>query len=274
LTETIARARSFLFVPGDRPDRFAKAFASGADVVVLDLEDAVPANARAEARTNVRSWLEAGHRSVVRINARGTSDFEKDIAAMAGYDFGAMLAKTVSPVDVEAVCAGLGDGVPIVALVESATGILAAPRIAAAPGVVRLAFGSIDYAAELGLDLELPDSLLFAQGALVVASAAAGISSPIDGVATSFVSADAVREEATRGRRLGFSGKLCIHPNQIEPVHAGYAPSDHDVDWARRIVAVGTPGGATALNGEMVDAPVVARARRILAASPRIFDES
>jgi citrate lyase subunit beta/citryl-CoA lyase len=269
---TIEQARSFLFVPADRPDRFEKASASGADVVVLDLEDAVPANSRDEARANVRAWLDAGHRAVVRINAYGTADYEKDVEAMAGCDFGAMLAKTVSPVDATAVRAVLGEGIPLIALVESASGILAAPMIAAVPGVVRLAFGSIDYAAELGLDLQLRDSLLFAQSALIVASAAAGISSPIDGVTTNFASADAVREDATHGRRLGFSGKLCIHPNQIEPVHASYAPSDADVAWAQQILAVATSGAATQLNGEMVDAPVVARARRILAVVARTFD--
>lgn len=271
--ETIAFARTFLFVPADRPDRFEKASTSGADVVVLDLEDAVAAGSRGEARANVRAWLDAGHRAVVRINAHGTPDHEKDIAAIAGYKLGAMLAKTDSPLAVAAAHSALGVEVPIIALVESALGILAAPTIAAVPGVIRLAFGSIDYAAELGIDPDLRESLLFAQGTLVVASAAAGISPPIDGITTDFTSAETVMKDATHGRRLGFSGKLCIHPNQIEAVHASYSPSAAEVVWAQEILAVSTNGAATQLSGSMVDAPVVARARRTLAASSRASGE-
>lgn len=264
LPTTIMQARTFLFVPGDRPDRFSKAAASGADAMVIDLEDAVAAEDRDQARSNVQSWLEAGHEVVVRVNAFGDPDHDKDIAALRGHTVGVMLAKADAVVALQTLTGVLGQECPIIALIESASGILAAAEIAATPGVARLAFGSIDYAAELGVEPTSREAMAFARGALVVASAAAGISPPIDGVTTAITPTTAVSEDVRYGRSIGFAGKLCIHPSQIEPVHRAYTPSDEDVEWATRVVDASKRGAVTQLDGAMVDLPVVLRARRIL----------
>lgn len=259
----------FLFVPADRPDRWAKAFAAGADAVILDLEDAVAANAKDGARWALREGrdviVSAPCPSLVRINARASEHHAHDLEAVRGLGLaGVMLAKAEAAVDVEATSAATGT--PVVALVESARGLAAARRIAGA--CARIAFGSIDFAADLG-SAHTRAALASARSELVLASRLAHRPAPIDGVTTNIKDPNLVRADAEYACELGFSGKLLIHPAQIAPAMDGFRPSDADVAWAERILAARGATGAVAVDGAMVDAPVFLRAEQILSRAKR-----
>ncbi len=250
-----------LFVPGDRPERFAKAAAS-AKAIVIDLEDAVPAGAKAKARDALAA-LPAGAVIYVRLNAAGTEFHAADLAAVKGLAIaGVMLPKAESAAAVEAVSAATGH--KIIALIESAAGIAAARAIASSPATARLAFGSIDYCADLGA-AHTREALLTARCELVLASRRAGLPAPLDGVTTAIDDETQVEDDARHANSLGMHGKLCIHPRQVAAARRGFAPSAEDLAWARRILAAGSDGAVSVDNG-MVDAPVRARARRILGA--------
>lgn len=258
-------AVTWLFVPGDRPDRFAKAQAAGADAVVCDLEDGVAPEDKARARAAVGAWLADGGRAWVRINAPGSEPSAGDIEAIAGLPglLGLVVPKSESASDLEDV-SQRGEGCPIIALVETAVGVFDATGIARSPVVERLAFGSIDYAGDIGAS-ESTDSLLLARSLLVLASRAARKPGPLDGVTTDVLDMAPVRAAAAYARGLGFAGKLCIHPRQVAAVAAGFGPDEQDVLWARAVAAAGASGRAVAVRGQMVDRPVLERARRILA---------
>lgn len=246
--------RSFLFVPGDRPDRFAKAAASGADVVVLDLEDAVAPAHKDTAREHVRTWLSAGNRAVVRINAAGTSWHDDDLAAVGGAA-AVMVPKAEEPLD---------PGVPTIPLIETAAGVLNAVAVCAAKSVLRPAFGSVDLAARLGVDHRSHEALRHARSALVLAAAAAGCGAPIDGVTTALDSPGILRADLEHAVTLGFTAKLCVHPRQVEAVNRVFTPSPEELERARGIVAAAEKGAVTAHDGELVDRPVLLRARALL----------
>ncbi len=148
-------------------------------------------------------------------------------------------------------------------LIETATGLLNAREICAAPGVVRPAFGSVDLAAQLGVDPGDRMALWHARSTLVLAAASAGVGSPLDGVTTDLTSAETLRGDAAHAASLGFGGKLCIHPQQVAPVLAAFTPSAEELAWAREVLAAST-GGVAVVRGRMVDKPVVDRARRLL----------
>ncbi|MBL6750663.1 MAG: hypothetical protein ISP90_09075, partial [Nevskia sp.] len=185
-----------LFVPADRPERFAKAAASGADAVILDLEDAVAPAAKAGARANLAAHGVAGVPVVIRINAQGTADFAADLAALRGASFDAvMLPKAEDAAQVAALHAGLGRQVTVLALVESARGIAGLAPLLAAPGVAQAAFGSLDFALDLGCTPSW-EALLMARSQLVLYSKLAGLAPPLDGVTTSLDDAALVEAEA------------------------------------------------------------------------------
>lgn len=258
--------RSYLFVPGDRPERLAKAQASGADAVVVDLEDAVaPANKLA-ARDRLAGALDAAQPVVVRVNGADTAWFADDARLVAHPAVVAvMLPKAASPEAVAALRSLCGK--PVLALIETAAGMAGLSALAAA-GVARFAFGSIDF--QLDLDIADDDlALLPFRMQLVLTSRLAGLPPPVDGVTTALDDAARVESEARRARALGFGGKLCIHPKQVAIVNAAFAPSEEELAWARRVIeaAAASDGAAVAVDGKMVDAPVLARARRLLAAA-------
>jgi citrate lyase subunit beta / citryl-CoA lyase len=267
-----ALPRTYLFVPGDRPERFAKALASGADAVVLDLEDAVAPSAKAVARAAVAAALAAGDpRFVVRINDTATAWFAEDLALLAaGRASTVMLPKAERATDVERVCAAC-PGIAVLALVETARGVLAAESLAAAPGVQRLVFGTIDFALDLDLSGHLAHSVGLdgAASRLAWASRAAGIASPVAGVTTALDDEANLLSDLARARAHGFAAKLCIHPKQIAPIHAALAPSAAERDWAERVLAAADAAGnaAVQLDGRMIDKPLIERARRLLARS-------
>ncbi len=255
----VAAARTFLFVPGDRPDRFAKAAASGADVVVLDLEDAVATAHKELARSAVVAWLENGHDAVVRVNAAATPWYPDDVAATAGLALAVMVPKAESPADWAAV-----GTVPVIPLVETARGLTRLASLLEPDQVVRPAFGSVDLSVELGVDPDDHQALLYARSTLVAAAAAAGAAAPVDGVTVAVNDAEALARDVVAARRLGFTAKLCIHPTQVGAVHDLLRPTDAEAAWARRVVATASDGVLT-VDGRMVDAPVLRRAHQVLA---------
>lgn len=264
MTGPAGLARSLLFVPGDRPDRFDRAAASGADLVVCDLEDAVAGAAKDTAREQVTGWLDTGGSAAVRINAAGTPWYAADCAALRGLDglSAVMVPKAEDPDALGSLAASLGD-IPVVALVETALGLHRVVDLASVPGVVRLAFGSVDFALDTGCAQD-DTALLHARSSLVVASRVAGVAQPVDGVTVALDDPDAAGRDATQARRLGFTGKLCVHPRQVPAVNAAFTPSAEEVDRARRVVAAAGDGAASRVDGEMVDVPVLERSRRIL----------
>ena len=266
----IGSARSLLFVPGDRPERFAKAAGSGADVVVLDLEDAVAPGAKDGALGHVVAWLSAGHEAVVRVTAVGTPTHGAQIEALAGSGAVVMLPKAESADQVTDVRDRSG-GAEVVALLETPVGVRDADAIAAG-GVVRLALGTIDLAAELGIDPDTHEAFAYARGRLVLASAAAGLPGPVDGVTVRLDDPAALDADLAVSRSIGFTGKLCVHPRQVAATNDAFAPSDQELAWAKRVLdaVAGAQGGVAVVDGAMVDAPVVTRARRLVSrARPR-----
>ena len=263
----VAGARTLLFVPGHRSDQFAKAANSAADGMILDLEDAVGPDSKAGARLAVLDWLDAGGGGVVRINAPGTPWHHDDVQALQGQPRLVMVPKA-TPASVGAVIERLPVGSCVVALIESAAGVLHSRETAAVPGVVRLALGNIDLGAELGVNPEDHLALLTTRSTLVLASAAAGIASPLDGVTADFHDADALTDDVAHALSLGFTGKLCIHPRQLETVHRALTPSPAEVLQARRVIAAAGTGDVTVLDGKMLDKPVVARAHGVLRRLP------
>jgi citrate lyase subunit beta/citryl-CoA lyase len=264
----VGAARSLLFVPGDRPERFPKAFAARPDIVIIDLEDAVAPTNKDAARAHARAWLGGGNRAMLRINGYGTDWHTNDLELVAEFDAPIMLPKAETPGAIETVCAQRDGRATVVPLVETAAGLFAAAVLGAAPCVVRLAFGSIDFATQLGVAPDDRDALLFARSMLVTASFAAGCHPPIDGVTTAIDPPLPVTGDFNYARRLGMTAKLCIHPKQVDLVHAAAAPSATALAWARRVLAVAQTGeSAIAVDGQMVDKPVLERARRIVADS-------
>jgi citrate lyase subunit beta/citryl-CoA lyase len=263
--------RAALFVPASSRERHARAFASGADAVILDLEDGVAPALKAEARAGLREALAErveGCRAVVRINAPATAAGAADLEELAGLDADAVMVPKADP---DSVALAAGAGIPIVALVETAAGVLAAERTAAHPAVALLMLGPVDLAAELGCEESADgDELLLARGQLLLASAAAGLPAPLDGPCLQTRDAAVLELELRRAKRLGFGGKACIHPAQVEATTRAFSPSAEEVEWARRVLAGFEQGierdeGVTVVDGQMVDLPVVTRARRILA---------
>ena len=261
--------RSYLFAPGDRPERFEKALGSAADAIVVDLEDAVAPSAKSAAREAVATLLSAGReadRIVVRINDEATPWFGADLELLRhGRARAVMLPKAERAQTITRVRSVCPD-VAVLPLIESATGVLAAEALAAADGVQRLVFGTIDYALDMDLQGPLATTVgLDAAGArLALASRAAGRLPPVAGVTVAIDDEASLRSDLERAQALGFAAKLCIHPRQIATVHALLAPSADELAWAQRVLqaAEAAGGAAVQLDGRMVDKPVIERARR------------
>jgi len=256
-------SRSYLFVPGNRPERFDKALASGADAVIVDLEDAVPPDQKDAARRSVSGWLTAAKPVVVRINAADTPWHRDDLAVCNQPGVSAVM---VAKAERAEALAALQLGVPLLPLIESAAGIDQARAIAAVPGVQRLAFGAIDFQLDLNMRATF-DELLFFRSQIVLASRLANVAAPIDSPSVSIDDVAGVELDAQRARRLGFGAKLCIHPRQVEAVNRSFSPTEAEVAWAHRVLAIaaGSGGAAVALDGRMIDKPVILRAQAILA---------
>lgn len=270
-SEAAFSAQSYLFVPGNRPERFASALASGADAVIIDLEDAVEPAAKVDARETVKTWASRDRPVLVRINGRGTPWFEQDakLAALDGIA-GVVIPKTEGLDDIVDVVSAAKRKVPVFPLIETARGMWSAMDIAKAPYVKRLMFGTLDFIAEMGTDDD-HEALNPYRTQLALISRVAGIEQPVEGVTPDIHDTDRLVADTRNGKRHGFGAKLCIHPRQIAAVHACYSPSARDVEWAMRVVdAVSrADGAATTVDGKMVDRPVVLRAQQVLASAAR-----
>jgi citrate lyase subunit beta / citryl-CoA lyase len=264
--------RSYLFVPGSRPDRFAKACGAGADAVVIDLEDSVAAEDKIAAREAITAWLTPGQPVLVRVNVATSEWFREDLnlGGKPGV-VGVLLPKAERVEDIRLVAEHFGSAVPLLLQIETAQGFSKAQEMAGVKGVQRLLFGSIDFQLDLGMAAE-EDELLYFRSQIVLASRLAGIQSPVDGVTTDINSPDRVRADTLRARRLGFGAKMCIHPKQVLVVNECFAPSAEEEEWARRVVeaSAAVHGGATSVDGKMVDRPVLARAEKILEMAARL----
>ncbi|WP_283139379.1 HpcH/HpaI aldolase/citrate lyase family protein [Rhizohabitans arisaemae] len=259
-------AVTWLFVPGDRPERFCKAAQSGADEVIVDLEDAVASADKERARESAAVWLAGGGAAWVRINGSDTPWHDDDLACLSGLTglAGLVVPKAEDPAALDRISDAFGGSAALVALVETARGVRDAHRLAEMTPVVRLAFGSIDFALDINA-AETDRALLLARSTLVVASRAAGKPAPIDGVTQALGDPRAAAGDAARARALGFGGKLCIHPAQIGAVASAFEPAADQIEWARRVLsqAVGQGAGTTS-DGHFVDKAVIERARQIL----------
>jgi citrate lyase subunit beta/citryl-CoA lyase len=260
----LGSARSVLFVPGDRPDRFAKAAACGADAIVIDIEDSVAAARKDEAREHVHAWLASGGTGAVRINSPDTRWFEEDVALVGSHRCTVFLPQASGPDEVADAVGRLPASSQVIALLETAAGVVNAASICRVPRLIRTAFGQVDLSAELGIDPDDRWAHLFSRSTVVLASAAAGLAPPLDGVTTDLGNVERLKADTKHAVALGFTGKLCIHPTQVPLVNDVFKPTHDELDWARRVVDSSANGGATVVGGRMVDKPVVDRAQRIL----------
>lgn len=272
----LAQARSFLFVPADRLERLSKALDSGAHAVIVDLEDAVAPKAKSAAREALAgAWRELAPpsrlRILVRVNAAGTEWHDGDVALL--HDLartelgGVVLPKAESVAALGRVARAAS--APVLPLVESAEGLHALDLLARVPGVLRLAFGHLDFQADVGLQCGPEEAELDAvRLAFALASRRGGLPAPVDGVTAALDDQDRLAADVARSRRFGFGAKLCIHPKQVRAVNEGLGPTPAQREWAQKVLdasrAHGT--GAFRLDGEMIDAPVLLRARSLLGA--------
>lgn len=258
--------KSFLFVPGNRPERFDKACAAGADAVILDLEDAVAAAGKDAARDAVRAWLRQGGRAWLRVNGADTPWHAGDLALLDSPGvLGVLLPKAERAEELEALARRIKPGTPLIPLVETAIGLWHARELASVPGVQRLAFGSVDFQLDLSIQGD-GEELLFARSQLVLASRVAGVLPPVDGVTVAIDDESVLQADVARARRLGFGGKLCIHPKQVPAIQVGFRAPAADLAWARQVIEAAEAAGhdAVRLEGKLVDKPIIDRARALL----------
>jgi citrate lyase subunit beta / citryl-CoA lyase len=257
--------RSMLFVPANRPDRFDKAVASGADAAIVDLEDSVPPSDKIHARNALASWLLPDRKVYVRINGTDTPWFRDDAELVQLPGVAGVVLPKAERIDEVFMIACVGAGVPVLPMIESAAGLNNAHIIAQARSVQCLVFGSIDFQLDLGMSADEEDLLPF-RAQIVLASRAARIAAPIDGVSTAINDPISLKADCLRVRRLGFGGKLCIHPKQVDTINASFNPSSAELAWAHRVLeaAAHSGGGAAVVDDKMVDRPVMMRARAII----------
>jgi citrate lyase subunit beta/citryl-CoA lyase len=271
---------TYLFVPGDRPDRFAKALAAGADAIVLDLEDAVTPSAKSAARRNIRAFIDAGtapaDRVVVRIADAGSPEFRDDLDLLRGGGIRfAMIAKAEDPQTVAAVCSRLPPDGSVLPLIETAQGVARVDAIAGAPRVQRLVFGTLDYTVDLDLSGD-ERGLIHPSAKIGLASRCAGIASPVAGVTAAIDDDARVLADLAFARAFGFGAKLCIHPRQVSVIADAMRPTAAELEWARKVLAAASgTAGAVQVDGRMVDRPVVLKAQTLLSrASPAAMPTS
>jgi len=278
--------RTYLYVPGDRPDLLAGALTRGADALILDLEDSVVAANKSQARDVVVDWISHlgdGHdRCEVWVRVNNSPELlNRDLHALGRTAAirGISIPKIQGPETLEEIEHHMGEDWSVIALIESAAGLLAAPLIAASPRMGRLALGETDLMAELGMTQNPPEQALIAvRVQLVVASAANGLDAPIAPVTTDFRDLEALRSSTRDLRAMGFGARSAIHPDQVEVINEVFTASEEEIDEARRIVAAADRAAAEGsgvfvdLDGRMVDEAVVRRARRQLAETTRRGD--
>ncbi|GAB3710169.1 HpcH/HpaI aldolase/citrate lyase family protein [Mariniluteicoccus flavus] len=255
-------ARSWLLVNGSQADRFDAAVASAADVVILDIEDAVAPKDKERARQNVVDFFERGGQAWVRINGFGTEWWEADCKALAGFEgmTGVMLAMVESPEHVMKTADLLSPNQKIVALVETARGVQHLDQIAASRSTFRLAFGIGDFRRDTGF-ADDPLTLAYARSQFTIAARAANLPGPIDGPAVGALGVK-LADAAAVTEQFGMTGKICLMPEQCAPVNEILSPSIEDMSWALDFLTEFDADGGEIRNGS--DLPRLARARKVL----------
>lgn len=267
--------QTLLFVPANRPERFDKALASGADAIIIDLEDAVPASEKDAASAALSQWLEhqPANSVLIRINGTGSPWFSQDISlCRSSAVAGIVVPKADDPVALTELAHSIEK--PLLPFIESALAFSRLNCLAAVPNVSRLLFGKLDLALDLGMDYPPPagdpldeTAFLYARSQLVMSSRVHGLGAPIDAVYTALYDAKGLTDYARQGMRLGFSGFLLIHPAQVAPAQKALTPTSAQISWAKHVLAAEEreKGAVVAVSGNMVDVPVMARAKRIMA---------
>lgn len=264
---TYETGKTALFSPADRPDRAIKALNGPADLAIVDLEDAVALEDKNTARSQLESLLRSTTRStgiVIRINDPSTSIGATDIKEICRLasdeslpEIAVMIPKFTTTTNLEQ----LPREIAVFGLIETADAVRDIYALAALPRISRLALGAVDLSTELGCH---PSSATIdaVRSQIVIASAAAHLSAPLESPCVNFRDVSVVADAAQRARRDGFGGMLCIHPAQVDTVYSAFSPSEDEIEWAQRVLAAGT--SAASVDGEMVDRPVLLRAQRIL----------
>jgi (S)-citramalyl-CoA lyase len=266
---SLSVVRTALFVPATRPERIAKAIASGADRVIVDLEDAVQESLKQQARENLDAYLDQHPdvRVLVRVNAPGHAQHEADLALCRQHAavIGVMLPKAESPAQIGRAHA---TGKAVWPIIESALGLVDIQAVATSAGVERLCFGSLDLALDLNLTTgSAAAEAVLSQGryAVLLHTRVAGLAPALDGVYPAIQDADGLQRSVGYAKDMGFGGALCIHPTQVALIHEALKPGAEELHWAQRILEAARSGdGVFVLDGEMVDAPVIGRARSIV----------
>ena len=283
MTRSFRTRRSLLFVPAARPDRYPKALATGADGVCIDLEDGVSFADKDQARsaaidlflTRVDTRAEVS----LRINDPKTDLGQRDIEAVCAAEVcpdAVMLPKCDSPEEVRDVSQALSSispTLPLIIMAETARGVAVAEDIAtASPNVAAMFFGAIDYAADIGCAVEW-DAVLFARSRVVLAAAIANVSS-IDSPFMNVSALDELADECSRTQALGFVGKAAIHPTQVSIIQKAFTPATAEVAWAKRIIEAyeTNNGGVLLVDGKLIERPVIASAKKILALASTVED--
>jgi len=264
---------TFLFVPGNRPERFTKALDSGAAAVIFDLEDAVAPDDKEAARNAIRAaWPnfspEQKKRLVIRSNSPGSPFYSADLILAQELRVTCLLIPKAESVDQINGAALVLPNTALIPMIETAIGLDQVKQIANSNQVIRLALGNLDLQADLGMTCDLQESeLQTARYQIVLASRLAEIAPPIDGVTPSTEDVARIQDDAQRAKRMGFGGKLCIHPKQVEIVKNAFMPSEQELLWAHKVLEAisASNGGAVKLDGRMIDRPVVLLAQRTLA---------
>ena len=264
-------AKTWLFVPAIRIDRVAKAFASGADAVIVDLEDAVSGVDKAEARKALRSYYDSNdyHPIWVRINQTGSTDFEEDLKICQQMPnlAGLILPKAEQAADIEQLHHAIG--LPIIALIETALGLYQIDSIAKASGLLTFSYGFLDLCNDLQVQVGTAAADIIANQIryqLLLTSKVHSLLAPIDTVYTDFNDDEGLSQRVQLWSQMGMSGMLCIHPKQVAVVQQSLQPTDAEIDFARRVVEKYQYSGQAVfkIDGNMVDAPVIERCRQLL----------
>jgi citrate lyase subunit beta/citryl-CoA lyase len=271
--QILAFSSDFLFVPGTRPERFNKALDSGANAVVLDLEDAVPEEDKELARNAIRTaWptfsAEQKNRLVIRSNSPGSKFYAADLILAQKLNVACILIPKSESQDQINGAALVLPNTAIIPMIETAIGLDQLREIANSNHVIRLALGNLDLQADLGMVCDRDETQLqTARYQIVLASRLAQIAPPIDGVTPSTDDAERINRDAQRAKAMGFGGKLCIHPKQVALVKSAFMPSQEELAWAQQVIDAdqASKGGAVKLDGRMIDRPVVLLAQRTLA---------
>jgi citrate lyase subunit beta/citryl-CoA lyase len=269
-------AISYLFVPGNRPERFAKAVDAGPDAIILDLEDSVHPESKAAARAAIQAWQESTPQvsceRYIRLNSVNSTLFRQDLNWLGDMRFaercdGIFLPKAECPEALARSVLRLLEWQPklkVIAIIETAKGLHQVESIAAVPGLARLAFGSLDFSLDIDCS-QTPEAFLFARNRIVLASRTADLPAPIDGVTPAISDLAVVTKDSHYARSLGFGAKLCIHPAQLVSVQRAFLPDSRQLAWADRVMrAVATGSHAVQVDGEMVDLPLIEHAQRLL----------